>query len=124
MRRAKVSFFSGGQSHLATVAPASSNRSGRRGNDLAEASDGKDRTGDPASRQALTCVNAEQASKGLKESGNVRAPCKGVCSSVGFNPTWQLLLQPVAIGAVGKVTILPKPPMERVALATPRAGRP
>jgi hypothetical protein len=55
---------------------------------------------------------------------DVRAPCKGARSSVGYNPTWQLLLQPVAIGAVGKVTILPKPPMERVALATPRAGRP
>jgi hypothetical protein len=35
---------------------------------------------------------------------------------VGATPTRQLLLQPVAIGAVVKVTILPKPPMERIAL--------
>ena len=36
-------------------------------------------------------------------------------SSVGATPTWQLLLQPVAIGAVVEVTIRPKPSMERVA---------
>src|SRR5438094_9664693 len=65
VRRAKASFFSGCNSHLATVAPASSNRSGSGGNEAAEASDGKGRTGDPASRQAVTCVNAEQASKHL-----------------------------------------------------------
>src|SRR5580700_4474769 len=63
VRRAKASFFSGCDSHLATVAPASSNRSGRGGNDTAGAFDGKGRRGDPASRQARTCVNAEQASK-------------------------------------------------------------
>src|SRR5438094_7616314 len=45
-------------------------------------------------------------------------------SSVGAIPTWQLLLQPVAIGAVAEVTKLPKLPVERVAPATPRAGRP
>ena len=38
--------------------------------------------------------------------------------SVGANPTWQLLLQPVAIGAVAEVTKLPKPSVQRV------AGRP
>ena len=43
MRRAKVSFFSGCNSHLATVAPASSNRSGSGGNDAAGAFDGKGR---------------------------------------------------------------------------------
>src|SRR5712692_3576519 len=32
-----------------------------------------------------------------------------------MSPTWQLLLQPVAIGAVAEVTKLPKPSMERVA---------
>ena len=42
----------------------------------------------------------------------------------GVNPTWQLLLQPVAIGAVREVTNSPKPPVDRVASATPRAGRP
>jgi hypothetical protein len=36
-------------------------------------------------------------------------------SSVGAIPTRQLLLQPVAIGAVVEVTILPKPSMQRVA---------
>ena len=33
-------------------------------------------------------------------------------------------LQPVAIGAVEEVTNPPKPSMKRVALATPRVGRP
>ena len=42
---------------------------------------------------------------------------------VQFPPgNWSL--QPVAIGAAVEVTKLPKPSMERVALATPRAGRP
>src|SRR5262249_55202535 len=49
--------------HPATVAPAGSNRSGSGGNDTAEASDGKGCTGSPANRQAVTYVNAEQASK-------------------------------------------------------------
>src|SRR5439155_18684537 len=65
VRRDKASFFSGCNSHLATVAPASSNRSGSGGNEAAEASDAKGRTGDSASRQAVTRVNAEQASKQL-----------------------------------------------------------
>src|SRR5262249_44340315 len=71
-RCAKVSFFSGGQSHLATVAPASSNRSGRGDNETAEASDGKGRTGDPASGQALTRVNAEQAPKVVRRKPTLR----------------------------------------------------
>ena len=37
-------------------------------------------------------------------------------SSVGAIPTWQLLLQPVAIGAAVEVTKSPKPSMERVAV--------
>ena len=41
VRRAKVSFFSGCNSHLATVAPASSNRNGSGGNEAAGAFDGK-----------------------------------------------------------------------------------
>src|ERR1700687_3665066 len=65
VRRAKVSFFSGCNSSPATVAPAGSNRSGGGGNDTAEASDGKGREGAPASRQAVTRVNAEQGSKQL-----------------------------------------------------------
>jgi hypothetical protein len=48
-----------------SVAPAGSNRSGGGGNDTAEAFDAKGRLGDPASRQAVTRVNAEQAPKGL-----------------------------------------------------------
>jgi hypothetical protein len=47
VRRAKASFFSGCKSHLATVAPASSNRGGSGGNDTAEAFDEK------GSRQAI-----------------------------------------------------------------------
>ena len=65
VRRAKVSIFSGCNSHPATVVPAGSHRSCRGGNDTAEASDGKGRVGGPASRQAVTRVNAEQASKHL-----------------------------------------------------------
>src|SRR3954451_16723441 len=48
-----------------SVAPAGSNRSGGGGNETAGAFDGKGRLGDPASRQAVTRVNAEQAPKGL-----------------------------------------------------------
>jgi hypothetical protein len=47
VRRAKASFFSGCNSHLATVAPASSNRSGSGGNDTAEAFDAKGRVRRP-----------------------------------------------------------------------------
>jgi hypothetical protein len=54
VRRGKVSFFSGCNSHLASVAPASSNRSGGGGNEAAEAFDGKGRSSDSASRQART----------------------------------------------------------------------
>src|SRR5207245_2614383 len=54
VRREKASFFSGCDSHLATVAPASSNRSGGGGNEIAEAFDGKDRFSGSASRQAVT----------------------------------------------------------------------
>ena len=66
MRREKAWIFSGCKSRPATlVAPAGSNRSGGGGNETAEAFDAKGRLGDSASRQAVTRVNAEQASKGL-----------------------------------------------------------
>ena len=74
VRRGKVSFFSGCESHLAAIAPASSNRSGGGGDETAGAFDGKGRVGDPASRQALTRVNAEQASKRL-----MREPTQRTC---------------------------------------------
>src|SRR5262249_53096752 len=45
VRRAKASIFSGCNSHPATFAPAGSNWSGDGGNEIAEASDGKDRRG-------------------------------------------------------------------------------
>jgi hypothetical protein len=64
---------------------------------------------------------------GVKErAGIVECSCavQRRRSSVGAIPTWQLLLQPVAIGAVAEVTKLPKPSMERTVLAVPRAGRP
>ncbi len=63
VRRAKALIFSRCNSYPATVAPAGSNRSGSGGDETAEAFDGKGRTGGPASRQAVTEVNAAQASK-------------------------------------------------------------
>jgi hypothetical protein len=47
VRREKVSFFSGRQTHPAAFAPAGSNRSGGGGNDIAEAFDAKDRLAVP-----------------------------------------------------------------------------
>ena len=38
VRRAKAAFFSGCESHPATIAPAGSNRSSHGGNEVAEAS--------------------------------------------------------------------------------------
>src|SRR5436305_893969 len=63
VHRAKAAIFSGCNSHPATVAPAGSNRSGGGGNETTEASEAKGCSGSPASRQAVTHVNAEQASK-------------------------------------------------------------
>ena len=66
MRRGKARIFSGCKSRPATlVVPAGSNRSGGGGNETAGAFDAKGRSGDSASRQAVTRVNAEQAPKGL-----------------------------------------------------------
>ena len=77
VRRDKASFFSGCNSHLATVAPASSNRSGSGGDEAAEAFDAKGRIGDSASRQAVTRVNAEQASKQLMREPTLRTLGEG-----------------------------------------------
>ena len=63
------------------------------------------RTGDSASVQAATRVNAEQASKCAVERRD---------HPVGDRPTRQLSLQPVAIGAVVEVTKRLKPSMKRV----------
>ena len=64
VRRGKARISSGCNSRPATwVAPAGSNRSGGGGNETAGATDAKGRSGDSASRQAVTRVNAEQASK-------------------------------------------------------------
>ncbi len=54
---------SGCESHPATVAPAGSNRSSSGGNEAAEAFGVEGHFGDSASMQAVTWVNAEQASK-------------------------------------------------------------
>ena len=56
-------FSAGASPTRQLVAPAGSNRSGGGGNETVEAFDGKGRLGDSASRQAVTRVNAEQASK-------------------------------------------------------------
>jgi hypothetical protein len=62
VRRAKAALSSGCESHPAN-APAGSNRSSCGGNETAEASGVTGHEGDPASVQAVTRVNAEQASK-------------------------------------------------------------
>jgi len=65
VRRAKARSFSGCKSHPATFALAGSNRSRRRGNEATEAFDVEGPERDLASMQAVTGVNAEQASKSL-----------------------------------------------------------
>ena len=53
------------------------------------------------------------------------APCQGVAFQWVQFPPGNLSFQPVAIGAAsGGNEMPPKPSMERVVLATPRAGRP
>ena len=63
VRREKARSFSGFNPRPATFAPAGSNRSSRRGNEAAEAFGVKGHVSDSASMQAVTRVNAEQASK-------------------------------------------------------------
>src|SRR5579863_4430259 len=63
VRRAKARFPSGWESRPATIAPAGSNRSSRGGNEAAEAFGEEGPERDLASVQAVTRVNAEQASK-------------------------------------------------------------
>jgi hypothetical protein len=63
VRREKLCIFSGCNSRPATVVPAGSNRNGDGGNEIVEAFDGKGRLGRSASKQAVICVNTEQASK-------------------------------------------------------------
>ena len=66
VRRDKVRIFSGCKSHPAnSVAPAGSYRSGGGGNETAGAFEKTGRSSGPASPQAVTRVNVEQASKGL-----------------------------------------------------------
>ena len=48
------------------------------------------------------------------QSGVSGAPCKGASLQWEMNPTWQLSLQPVAIGAVVEETKRLKPPVQRV----------
>jgi hypothetical protein len=62
VRREKAALSSGCKPHPAT-APAGSNRSSHGGNEVAEAFGSVSRIGDSASVQAVTRVNAEQASK-------------------------------------------------------------
>jgi len=64
VRRAKARSFSGCESRPAAFAPAGSNRGRRGGNETSEASDVEGHESDLASVQAVTRVNAEQASKG------------------------------------------------------------
>ena len=77
MRRAKARPFSGCEARLANVAPASSNRSSREGNDAAGAFGVEGHIGDLASMQAVTRVNAEQASKSLMRTPTRRKRGEG-----------------------------------------------
>src|SRR3954469_18351099 len=61
--------------------------------------------------------------KSLRAYFRVRCGKVRIFSGCKSRPATQSL-QPVAIGAAVEVTKPPKPPMQRVALATPRAGRP
>jgi hypothetical protein len=63
VRRERRGFLSGCESHPATFAPAGSNRGNCGGNEAVEAHDGKGRQSDSASGQAVTTVNAIEASK-------------------------------------------------------------
>ena len=65
VRRGKARFPSGRQSHPAVFVPAGSNRSGRGGNEAAEAFGAEGHVGDPASTQTAAEANAVQASKRL-----------------------------------------------------------
>jgi hypothetical protein len=94
VRREKVSIFSGCKSHPATVVPAGSNRSGSGGNETAEASDGKGRMGDSASRQAVTRVNAEQASKQVMWEPTQQRDGEGRCRSLQGNDSYPAAVPP------------------------------
>ena len=63
VRRAKARFSSGCKSRPAAFVPAGSNRSSCGGNETAEASGVEGHESDLVSMQAVTRVNAEQASK-------------------------------------------------------------
>jgi hypothetical protein len=65
VRRAKARSFSGCEPRPANVAPAGNNRSSRGGNETAEAFGVEGPERDLVNMQAVTRVNAEQASKRL-----------------------------------------------------------
>lgn len=73
VRRDKSCIFNGWNSRPATVVPAGSNRSGDGGNKIVGAFDVQGRLGGSASRQAVTRVNAEQASKRLMRESTQRS---------------------------------------------------
>src|SRR5882724_565639 len=75
VRRAKAALSSGCKPHPAN-APAGSNRSSHGGNEMAEASISVSQTGDSASVQAATRVNAEQSSKRTMRR-STRQPYRG-----------------------------------------------
>jgi hypothetical protein len=82
VRRAKARSSSGCESHPATVAPAGSNRSSRGGDEAAEAFGVKDPLRGLASMQAVTRVNAEQASKSAMRKPT-RSRIRGRLPSMG-----------------------------------------
>src|SRR6516225_9247885 len=82
VRRDKAALSSGCKSHPAT-APAGSNRSSYGGDEIAEAFGCVSRIGDSASVQAVTRVNAEQASKRTMRRPT-RRPFRGRLTRLGY----------------------------------------
>ena len=82
VRRGKASFFSGCDSHLVAVAPASSNRSGSGGNDTAEAFDAKGRVRRPREQAGH---NTRERRAGLEKIDAGADP-----ADIGGRPPWSL----------------------------------
>jgi Group II intron, maturase-specific domain len=79
VRRAKARFSSGCESRPATFVPAGSNRSGRGGNEAAEASGVEGHVSDLASTQAVTRVNGPAKADGERgKDPNVPSAGRGV----------------------------------------------
>ena len=79
VRRERRWFTAGESPARELFAPPGSNRSGGEGNEAVGASGVEGRVGDSASMQAVTRVNAEQASKRLMQEPTHRVFGEGRC---------------------------------------------